>query len=73
MANQRFGVAVIGLGIAGANAIHTLARRGVRVLDIDTFAPPHSWGSSYGQTRLVRAAYAEGTTIERPLCRQSLS
>lgn len=36
-----------------------LARRGQRVLGIDRFAPPHSRGSSHGQTRVIRQAYFE--------------
>lgn len=36
-----------------------LARRGVRVLCLDRFAPPHSLGSSHGSTRVIREAYFE--------------
>jgi sarcosine oxidase len=28
-------------------------------LGIDRFAPPHTWGSSHGQTRIIREAYFE--------------
>ena len=37
-----------------------LARRGLRVLGIDRYAPPHVRGSSHGRTRLIREAYYEG-------------
>jgi sarcosine oxidase len=31
----------------------------VKVLGIDQFDPPHSWGSSHGETRVIREAYFE--------------
>lgn len=36
-----------------------LARRGLRVLGLDRFAPPHDLGSSHGRARLIREAYYE--------------
>lgn len=53
-------IAVVGLGAAGAPALWQLARAGCDVVGIDRFAPPHDRGSSHGQTRLLRVAYAEG-------------
>jgi sarcosine oxidase len=55
-----YDVAVIGLGAAGAATLNVLARAGERVIGIDRFDPPHKLGSSHGETRLLRAAYAEG-------------
>jgi sarcosine oxidase len=52
---------VIGLGAAGASAALSLARRGVRVLGIDQFTPPHALGSSHGGSRIIREAYFEGS------------
>ncbi len=52
-------IAVVGLGIMGAATLDALARKGVDVIGIDRFSPPHDQGSSHGQTRIVRAAYAE--------------
>lgn len=50
---------VVGLGAMGsATALH-LAQRGHRVLGFDRFTPPHSHGSSHGQTRIIRKAYFE--------------
>jgi sarcosine oxidase len=50
---------VVGLGAMGsATALH-LARRGHRVFGFDRFTPPHSHGSSHGQTRIIRKAYWE--------------
>jgi sarcosine oxidase len=52
-------ILVVGLGAMGsATALH-LAQRGHRVLGFDQFTPPHSQGSSHGQTRIIRKAYWE--------------
>lgn len=53
-------VVVVGLGAMGAAALYQLARRGVRAVGIDRFAPPHSLGSSHGETRITRQAVGEG-------------
>jgi sarcosine oxidase len=50
---------VLGAGGVGSAAMYQLARRGLRVLGIDRFAPPHDRGSSHGQTRIIRQAYFE--------------
>lgn len=50
---------VLGAGGVGSAALWQLARRGLRVLGIDRFAPPHDHGSSHGQTRIIRQAYFE--------------
>jgi sarcosine oxidase len=61
MMTKRYDVAVIGLGAMGAAATWHLARRGVSVLGIDRFAPPHERGSSHGHSRVTRTAIGEGT------------
>jgi sarcosine oxidase len=43
----------------GSAAAYHLAKRGVRVLGLDRFRPPHAFGSSHGQTRIIREAYFE--------------
>jgi sarcosine oxidase len=53
-------VIVVGLGAAGAATLCQLARRGARVLGIDSFTPPHEMGSSHGETRITRQAIGEG-------------
>jgi sarcosine oxidase len=53
-------VIVLGLGATGSAALHQLARRGARVLGIDRFDPPHTHGSSHGETRVTRLAIGEG-------------
>jgi sarcosine oxidase len=50
---------VIGLGAMGSATALQLARRGHRVLGFDQFTPPHSHGSSHGQTRIIRQSYWE--------------
>ncbi len=54
-----YDVVVIGLGVMGSAALRELARRGVRVLGIERFAPGHERGSSHGRTRIIRLAYFE--------------
>ncbi|MEI9988487.1 MAG: N-methyl-L-tryptophan oxidase [Rhizomicrobium sp.] len=58
--HRDYDIAVIGLGAAGSAALNALARAGVRAVGIDRFDPPHALGSSHGETRLLRTAYAEG-------------
>ena len=52
-------VAVIGLGAMGSAALWQLALRGVRVIGIDRWTPPHPEGSTHGRTRIIREAYFE--------------
>jgi monomeric sarcosine oxidase len=56
---ERYDAIVLGIGGVGSAALYHLARRGVRVLGVDRFAPPHDRGSSHGQTRVIRQAYFE--------------
>jgi sarcosine oxidase len=53
-------VVVVGLGAMGSATLHQLARRGVRALGLDRFAPPHDRGSSHGESRITRQAIGEG-------------
>jgi monomeric sarcosine oxidase len=50
---------VLGLGGVGSAALSSLARRGVRALGIERFAPGHDRGSSHGDSRIIRLAYSE--------------
>lgn len=53
-------VLVVGLGAMGSATLYQLARRGVRVIGIDRFTPPHDRGSSHGESRITRLAIGEG-------------
>ena len=55
-----FDALVLGLGALGSAALLQLARRGIRVLGVDRLAPPHTQGSSHGETRITRCAIGEG-------------
>jgi sarcosine oxidase len=57
--SQKFDAIVVGLGAMGSAALYHLASRGVKVLGIDRFAPPHIHGSTHGRTRIIREAYYE--------------
>lgn len=52
-------VIVLGLGAMGSATALQLATRGHRVLGFDRFTPPHRYGSSHGQSRIIRQAYWE--------------
>lgn len=55
-------VAVIGLGAFGSATLYQLARRGIRAVGIDRFHPPHTMGSTHGESRITRMAVGEGAT-----------
>ena len=54
-----YDVAIAGLGAMGSAAAYHLAKRGASVLGLDRYAPPHTLGSSHGETRIIREAYFE--------------
>ncbi|WP_457439293.1 N-methyl-L-tryptophan oxidase [Pseudomonas sp. TE3786] len=54
----------------GAATLYQLAKRGVKVVGIDRFAPPHDQGSSHGDTRITRQAVGEGDAYA-PLVRRA--
>lgn len=56
---KTYDVVVIGAGGVGSAAMRELAKRGLRVLGVDRFSPPHTRGSSHGETRVIRQAYFE--------------
>jgi sarcosine oxidase len=61
---------VVGLGAMGSAACWHLASRGVSVIGIDQFVPPHAYGSTHGDTRITRLAVGEGAEYV-PLVRRS--
>ena len=56
---RRWDVIVVGCGVMGAASSYNLARRGLRVLNIERFGVNHDFGSSHGRTRIIRLAYYE--------------
>ena len=52
-------VIVLGLGAMGSATVSHLAERGHDVIGFDRFDPPHTRGSSHGQTRIIRQSYWE--------------
>src|SRR5436309_16003936 len=54
-----YDVIIAGLGAMGSAAAYHLALSGRRVLGLDRFTPPHTFGSSHGLTRIIREAYFE--------------
>lgn len=54
---------VIGLGAMGSAALFQLAARGIDVVGIDQYSPPHDLGSTHGETRITREAVGEGAAF----------
>lgn len=53
-------VVVVGLGAMGSACVYQLATRGVDVTGIDRYTPPHTFGSTHGDSRVTRQAAGEG-------------
>ena len=70
MSTLHYDVIVAGLGAMGSQTLAHLARRGVRAIGFDRFAPPHDQGSSHGKSRISREAYFEDP-IYVPLVRRA--
>jgi sarcosine oxidase len=70
MAARVHDVIVVGLGAMGSASLRALSRAGVNVLGIDRFAPPHSYGSTFGETRATRLGVGEGD-VYVPLVQRS--
>jgi sarcosine oxidase len=51
---------VVGLGAMGSATLYQLAKRGIKALGIDHLSPPHTLGSTHGDTRITRQAIGEG-------------
>lgn len=56
----KFETIVLGLGAMGSASVYQLAKRQKRVLAIDQFQVPHNYGSSHGESRIIRQAIGEG-------------
>jgi len=67
----KYDAAVVGGGVMGAATSLSLAQRGLSVVNFEQYESPHNKGSSHGETRLLRTAYAEGGAY-MPLARKSI-
>lgn len=59
-----YDVIVLGAGGVGSAAAYHLARRGQRVLLLEQFAIDHPYGSSFGNSRIIRYMYDHATYVE---------
>lgn len=57
--NQKYDIIVVGVGGMGSATCYQLAKRGQKVLGIEQYDIPHTYGSSHGHTRIIRLAYYE--------------
>src|SRR5258708_16212480 len=60
----QYDVIVLGLGVMGSAAAYHLAKDGKRVLALEQFELDHRLGSSYGESRIIRYAYAHPAYVE---------
>ena len=56
----KYDAVVIGLGAVGSATLFQLSKTGQKILGMDRFDPPHTLGSSHGETRITRLAVGEG-------------
>ena len=56
---MQYDVVVLGLGANGSSAVYHLSKTELKICGIDRFTPPHTFGSSHGQSRIIRQAYHE--------------
>ena len=54
---------VVGLGAMGSAITCQLAQQGAQVVALDQFTPPHTHGSTHGESRITRQAVGEGLAL----------
>lgn len=57
-----YDIGIVGLGAVGSAALYHGAKAGRSVIGFDRYAPPHTYGSAHGGSRIIRKAYFEGST-----------
>ncbi|HEY3113425.1 MAG TPA: N-methyl-L-tryptophan oxidase [Gemmatimonadaceae bacterium] len=57
--NRGYDAVVVGLGAMGSATLFHLARRGLRVLGLEQYNQGHTFGSSHGDSRIIRETYFE--------------
>lgn len=62
--NRPYDVIVVGLGVMGSAAAYHLAKMGQRVLALEQFELDHRNGSSHGESRIIRYAYAHPLYVQ---------
>ena len=67
---KTFDTIVVGVGGMGSSTCYQLAKRGQKVLGLEQFDIPHTYGSSHGHTRIIRLAYYEDPSYV-PLLRRA--
>ena len=65
-----YDIAIIGAGAMGSAAAWHLSKTGQNTLVLDQFVPPHKFGSSHGESRIIREAYFE-SPLYVPLVQQA--
>ncbi len=70
MISSTYDVAVVGLGGMGSAIVAHLAASGLRVIGFERFEPLHTYGSSHGESRIIREAYYEDRSYV-PLVRRA--
>ena len=65
-----YDAAIVGLGAMGSSIACQLSGRGKRVIGFDMYDPPHQFGSTHGESRIIREAYFEHPLYE-PLVQRS--
>src|ERR1700752_3606616 len=60
MTKNNFETIVLGLGAMGSATVYQLAKRGGKILGIDQYSSPHPYGSTHGESRIIRKAIGEG-------------
>jgi sarcosine oxidase len=56
---RRYDCIVVGLGAMGSATTYHLAKRGQKVLALEQFSQGHAFGSSHGDSRIIRQQYFE--------------
>jgi len=57
---KTYDIIVLGLGAVGSAALYQLSKSNKKILGIDQYNPPHIYGSTHGNSRIIRQAYYEG-------------
>ena len=57
---MQYDITVIGLGVMGSATLYYLSKeKNLKILGIEQFESPHEYGSSHGESRIIRLAYSE--------------